>query len=273
VQITWQKGLRTGYGWGMARTSHPPLYGAARASFVADAARRAFALDPIANLAAVPELFDGPVGTSIYVAPVAERPDLELHAVGLGDGERSREDPPTPVRITVRAGAGRVALLLASPYAVRWEVHAERDVVVVGIFLVGDERSEARCNQPVRGIVPLANLPVVSRFDLRCDTRPARAACCAPCRAGTGRPLASFQGGRRRRIRPFRRIATRAGAGGARRPCGGGPRAHAPYTGAVLARRRRRDRAHRRPRRRGSRAAGAAQRRRMQARRTLLRRR
>ena len=253
----------------MSQGGPSELRGAQRAAFIAGAARRAFSLDPIADLSQVPELFDGRA-ESYYVAPALLRADVVLHAVGIHEPASDA----SAVAVTVRADAGRTVLLLSAYQATSWDVRVEPGASLAGIYLVGHEPCEVRCGAPLRGVVPLTDVPIVHRFDTRdVDDQGARNFL-RVVRERTQRPLATFQGDvSRQRVRHSAVSRRGAGRRGRRRACRVGARIYAPITGAVLAGGRRRDRPRGCPRRSDPGAARSARRHALRHRRSLLRRR
>ena len=195
-----------------SRQSHSPSDDPT--AFVAEAARRAFVLDEIPNLAAVPALFTRRL-RSVYVAPDAPSGGVELHAVGIyegraGDGDAPAPSAPPAVRIAVRRSEHPVALFLMSYKAVRWEVRVDAHARLAGVFLSSAEPSLVRCAAPLAAIMPLSNAPQVYELDPRQFGENGGRAVLKRIRQATGRELTSFQGdyyGVRFTVPPYRDAA------------------------------------------------------------------
>ena len=178
-----------------------------RVSFIADAARRAFVLHDVPNLAAAPALFVRRPW-SVYVAADPPAHNVELHAVGVAETPRSDDRSALPVvRITVRRGEKPIALLLMTYHAAQWELRVEPGAQLAGILLSCHEPSVVRCPVPLGGILPLHGAPQISRFDPAGFGEDSGPQVLRRIRAVTGIELTSFQGqpyGARFTVPPYR---------------------------------------------------------------------
>lgn len=186
----------------MADSAGSPA-GADRSRYVAEAARRAFVLDPQPNLLALSELLTEPLPSSLYISgdDASESAPAELHAIGVYEATRpegaGEKDPSVlrPVRIHVRKTDNPVMLFLMSYDPVRWEIDVAPDASLAAVSLSSHRPSAIRCNSDLHAVLPVMNGPHVHRLGPSEDgdaIDPEQLV--EHIRTSTGLTLASFQG-------------------------------------------------------------------------------
>lgn len=187
----------------MADSTVPPA-GADRSRYVAEAARRAFVLDPQPNLLALSELLFEPLPSSLWVNgnDVSESAPAELHAIGVYEARRTEDDVVDkeplelrPVRIHVRKADNPVMLFLMSYDPVRWEIEVAPDASLAAVSLSSHRPSAIRCSSQLHAVLPVMNGPHVHRLGPSEDGEGIAAEqLVEQIHGATGLPLASFQG-------------------------------------------------------------------------------